>query len=350
MPYNPSANQIVNKNYVDGAIAAATPTVNNPTIIITQGGVTKGSFSLNQANGDTIALDATTLDIAQSIDAEIVGTLTINGSIISGFSNSNYLILPGTFHLGGSDVSSFEIECSFTTPADMSNPFYVLDGRVRLLMSNSPQVLTLVISETGNFQTITGITTLTASTKYYVKIEYDGTEYKLYLSTDGSTYNLEATATTTVVPEDSSSYKISPFTNAITSTDMSDWFIKRNGQIIWQGMDAPGLHQRVAIGHEVIEFQPPTIANNYTWYRKYADGWVEQGGAKTSGGSGNHTIDLPVTMSDTAFWAQVTRSSGASTTTNVNVWVRTPTSTNQITVYTSGDTGIKWEVKGMAQG
>ena len=38
--------------------SAALPTVNNPTITITQGGVTKGSFSLNQSTGDTIALDA----------------------------------------------------------------------------------------------------------------------------------------------------------------------------------------------------------------------------------------------------------------------------------------------------
>lgn len=34
------------------------PTVNNATITLTQGGVTKGSFSLNQSNNDTIALDA----------------------------------------------------------------------------------------------------------------------------------------------------------------------------------------------------------------------------------------------------------------------------------------------------
>ena len=34
------------------------PTVNNSTITITQGGVTKGSFTLNQASGDTIDLDA----------------------------------------------------------------------------------------------------------------------------------------------------------------------------------------------------------------------------------------------------------------------------------------------------
>ena len=34
------------------------PTVNNPTITITQGGITKGSFTLNQSSAQTIALDA----------------------------------------------------------------------------------------------------------------------------------------------------------------------------------------------------------------------------------------------------------------------------------------------------
>ena len=34
------------------------PTVNDATITITQGGITKGSFTLNQSSGDTIALDA----------------------------------------------------------------------------------------------------------------------------------------------------------------------------------------------------------------------------------------------------------------------------------------------------
>ena len=48
------------------------PTVNNSTITITQGGVTKGSFTLNQASGDTIALDA-----GASVDwGDITGTLS----------------------------------------------------------------------------------------------------------------------------------------------------------------------------------------------------------------------------------------------------------------------------------
>lgn len=40
------------------ANATDIPTVNNPTIKLTQGGVTKGSFTLNQTTGDTIDLDA----------------------------------------------------------------------------------------------------------------------------------------------------------------------------------------------------------------------------------------------------------------------------------------------------
>lgn len=47
--------------------------------------------------------------------------------------------------------------------------------------------------------------------------------------------------------------------------------------------------------HRVIEFQAPTAANGYTWYRKYADGWVEQGGRS---GAKDVTITIPVAMSD----------------------------------------------------
>lgn len=45
-------------SYNDLSNKPTIPTVNDATITITQGGVTKGSFSLNQASGDTIALDA----------------------------------------------------------------------------------------------------------------------------------------------------------------------------------------------------------------------------------------------------------------------------------------------------
>ena len=39
----------------------------------------------------------------------------------------------------------------------------------------------------------------------------------------------------------------------------------------------------------VTEWQNPTAENNYTWYRKYASGWVEQGGTTTA-----VTLSFPV--------------------------------------------------------
>lgn len=42
----------------NGNVALNIPTVNDPTITVTQGGVTKGTFTLNQASASTIALDA----------------------------------------------------------------------------------------------------------------------------------------------------------------------------------------------------------------------------------------------------------------------------------------------------
>ena len=46
----------------------------------------------------------------------------------------------------------------------------------------------------------------------------------------------------------------------------------------------------------VIETQLPTAENNYTWYRKYKSGWIEQGGRTTS-----QTIAFPITMQTTNY-------------------------------------------------
>ena len=51
----------------------------------------------------------------------------------------------------------------------------------------------------------------------------------------------------------------------------------------------------------VIAFQAPNAGNNYTWYRKYSSGWVEQGGVGTTN-SGNATkINLATPMANTGY-------------------------------------------------
>ncbi len=57
----------------------------------------------------------------------------------------------------------------------------------------------------------------------------------------------------------------------------------------------------------VVASQLPTAANNYTWYRKYKSGWVEQGSTLignfvNSGTSWNSRfITLPIPMADTTY-------------------------------------------------
>lgn len=55
----------------------------------------------------------------------------------------------------------------------------------------------------------------------------------------------------------------------------------------------------------VIDMQRPTQSNNYTWYRKYKSGWVEQGGrvplASGDGTTYIATVVMPVVMADTTY-------------------------------------------------
>ena len=51
----------------------------------------------------------------------------------------------------------------------------------------------------------------------------------------------------------------------------------------------------IANADYVVESQLPTAENNYTWYRKYKSGWVEQGGEITTN---INTVILPVAMAN----------------------------------------------------
>ena len=71
-------------------------TINNSTITITQGGVTKGSFTLNQANNQTIALDAGGGSGSEDIEFATYGSTTFQE--ITNWYNAGkmiYLILQG---------------------------------------------------------------------------------------------------------------------------------------------------------------------------------------------------------------------------------------------------------------
>lgn len=67
----------------------------------------------------------------------------------------------------------------------------------------------------------------------------------------------------------------------------------------------------------VTEWQTPTAENNYTWYRKYNSGWVEQGGTVeignlNDGAAGGGNVSLPLTMANNNYSVLVSATSSES--------------------------------------
>ena len=112
--------------------------------------------------------------------------------------------------------------------------------------------------------------------------------------------------------------------------------------------------------HEVIEFQAPTADNNYTWYRKYANGWVEQGGIVVAPASAtaNVSVTLPVTMRDGNYSITTNVTQGSAYSSNqdeatMNSCIIRAGATNRRATtgfyfsYMTSDFDVMWEVKGM---
>lgn len=97
-----------------------------------------------------------------------------------------------------------------------------------------------------------------------------------------------------------------------------------------------------------VDWQTPTEANGYTWYRKYKSGWVEQGGYSDAS-STSITVTLPVGMNNTLYQCLITRRlPDATSTTAECAYIQTQTATTVKIMKISGTSSIYWQVSGMA--
>lgn len=104
----------------------------------------------------------------------------------------------------------------------------------------------------------------------------------------------------------------------------------------------------------VIAFQVPTAENNYTWYRLYASGWVEQGGYCKDNPNMVADISFPVTMSDTNYTVtglmDILSDAGGYVYFQLTVYARNTTGIS--IVHRGGSSGVLhnfgWQVSGMA--
>lgn len=93
----------------------------------------------------------------------------------------------------------------------------------------------------------------------------------------------------------------------------------------------------------VIESQFPTAQNNYTWYRKYKSGWVEQGGYVDSNTS---TVTLPVPMNSSNY--TLVGISNSDQNRVLNLRNKTTSSFVSADWNSGGASGFSWQVSGMA--
>lgn len=96
----------------------------------------------------------------------------------------------------------------------------------------------------------------------------------------------------------------------------------------------------------VIQYQIPNASNNYTWFRLYKSGWIEQGGLPTT----SSTIVFPKEMLDVYYWSDVhviaNTSNGMTFSTRGYNMSTTGFSYNNATMSIDA---IRWEVKGFAK-
>lgn len=107
--------------------------------------------------------------------------------------------------------------------------------------------------------------------------------------------------------------------------------------------------------HTVIEFQEPTAANNYTWYRKYADGWVEQGGNYDAGSYSPNiyaNITYPIEMANTRYTKLFGKEKDSDGGWEGYLNYTNPTTTGATVRYWNNGSAtiryISWQVSGMA--
>ena len=106
----------------------------------------------------------------------------------------------------------------------------------------------------------------------------------------------------------------------------------------------------------VVESQLPTAENNYTWYRKYKSGWVEQGGQVVMSSTNGMNITLPVQMVDNSYcvFAHIMDDNQTGYVFEIQIKNKTATSFNSrmIASYQSGTwTGgynFAWQVSGQS--
>lgn len=198
---------------------------------------------------------------------------------------------------------------------------------------------------------VVGVTCSSSSANYGIAIGYGasvGANNAIQLGGKGIPFTVNnSDANTFKVANANGNFEIMSADGTIPEGRLADTTNAAQGQVLTLDNNLNAVW--AASGDVVVEKQDPTAANNYTWYRKYKSGWVEQGGV-TSGGPAQ--VTLPVEMADTNYSIMGCSRQDSSGSGWFSAGVITTTGFGCNLQYGSGTqssgTSIQWEVRGIA--
>lgn len=192
------------------------PTVNNPTITITQGGVNKGSFTLNQSSGETIALDAGGGGSLPSQTGNAGKFLTTDGTAPSWASITIPTVNNATLTIqkNGTTVQTFTANASTNATANITVPTDTGDltnGAGFITGIDSSDVTTALgytpvnptslstVATTGAYSDLTGKPTIPTVNDATLTIQKNGTSIGTFTANQSTDETINITAMETDV-------------------------------------------------------------------------------------------------------------------------------------------------------
>lgn len=179
------------------------------------------------------------------IDANIVGSFArINKGVASGFSSGNYLKLSEAFN---PESNTWEAVIKFETLSDFSAQQIILHPasssgiNVALVVDTTGKILAYASTDGSSWNILnsaTGTTILSPLTSYYIKMQYTGTAYEVYLSTDGNTFNLELSVSSSSFVKGGFYLTLGAWASDerhVKSIDLNQSYININGSRWWSG-------------------------------------------------------------------------------------------------------------------
>lgn len=172
----------------------------------------------------------------------VTGSPTVSADgLASGFSTENYLTTPRfpTSVTNLEMVWKVKFSSIYSTQYFYNTaPYYSLllgmeNSKFCFWISNDTTTWDIAVGPAGT-------TILTANVWYYVKFTYDGSTYRLYTSTDNSTWKLERSLSSTKTigvnyPTGRIGHGWTQYPSDNTTIDLKESYIKINGEYWWSG-------------------------------------------------------------------------------------------------------------------